>query len=361
MSILNFDIRLLDEMASASTPSVEQMLLEIEKSVLHFHSLSSSSQIRRYTQCEYAPQSALAFVLSVNQLEDHGTRDLKSTQEALLAAFKQVEQKTISLDHQKTISTFSALEASFTFFLEQQNQITPADASYRYGQYLFVDHNSISESTDEAKLDETPAGETTDNDNVEHRILPLIVTADVIQEWHKIALPFAASHEFRGLGHEVCTVRLSGQRFDYLQSELVAARMTRLFDQWFFTMQELVNASIAELCPALIKFAAWVWSNFLFIHPFGNGNGRMARLMVQFVLNFICPFPVPIVGTRDMYLRCIEHDQQLRMNSKNDLNPPTALAHLILVSVWTSWQKWSEWVRTRPAGDSNNNKNQHTS
>lgn len=75
-----------------------------------------------------------------------------------------------------------------------------------------------------------------------------------------------------------------------------------------------------------IKITASFMSSFLFIHPFSNGNGRTARLLVGWLLGDYCLAPISIFATRKVYLDCI------RMSRHNYRIVPSDLARLLLES-----------------------------
>jgi len=52
----------------------------------------------------------------------------------------------------------------------------------------------------------------------------------------------------------------------------------------------------ANLHFTLIKLAAWLLYEFLEVHPFADGNGRMARVLVSNILAYFYPVPVPILS-----------------------------------------------------------------
>ena len=74
-------------------------------------------------------------------------------------------------------------------------------------------------------------------------------------------------------------------------------------------------------------------SRFLFIHPFSNGNGRTARILVTFLLSGVAVVPVSLYlnkNGRDIYLNC------LRQSQENDCYDTKSLATFILDCVHKS-------------------------
>jgi Fic family protein len=68
----------------------------------------------------------------------------------------------------------------------------------------------------------------------------------------------------------------TGERFEYASPEETPSLMTDLVD-WYREAEETGRYSIAELC-ALFHY------RYIRIHPFEDGNGRIARLLVNFIL-----------------------------------------------------------------------------
>ena len=69
----------------------------------------------------------------------------------------------------------------------------------------------------------------------------------------------------------------SGERFDYPSPEETPALMTDLVD-WYRKAEECGTYTLPELC-ALFHY------RYIRIHPFEDGNGRIARLLVNFILH----------------------------------------------------------------------------
>lgn len=82
----------------------------------------------------------------------------------------------------------------------------------------------------------------------------------------------------------------TGERFDYASPEETPALMTDLLD-WYHDMEQK-----NEMSP--IELASLFHYRYIRIHPFEDGNGRIARLLVNFIL-FRHDFPMIVVKSKD--------------------------------------------------------------
>lgn len=98
------------------------------------------------------------------------------------------------------------------------------------------------------------------------------LSIDLITELHKIYFkenfPDIAG-KFKRLNN-----RIMGSKFDTTPKELVLTDLKKLIDNY--------NKLKKELHP--IELSAWVHWAFIKIHPFQDGNGRISRLLMNFVL-----------------------------------------------------------------------------
>jgi len=69
----------------------------------------------------------------------------------------------------------------------------------------------------------------------------------------------------------------TGERFEYASPEETPSLMTDLID-WYRDAEDTGRYTLAELC-ALFHY------RYIRIHPFEDGNGRIARLLVNFILS----------------------------------------------------------------------------
>lgn len=114
----------------------------------------------------------------------------------------------------------------------------------------------------------------------------------------------------------------ANEDYEYSNPNEIESKMSFLFDN----IREMIasNTNIIEK----IKIGSVFLSNFLKIHPFSNGNGRVARLLLSFILANISVVPVSIGNEkhREIYLQCLRESQK-------NISEPIALSVFILENV----------------------------
>lgn len=113
----------------------------------------------------------------------------------------------------------------------------------------------------------------------------------------------------------------SGEIFHFAEPVDVSARMSAMLER----LQKFEDGE--SLHP--VEVAAWLHHEFVLIHPFGDGNGRVARLLVNFVLMRAGYLPLIVpTETKDSYLA------SLRIADAGDLGPLTGfLAECLLAAM----------------------------
>lgn len=93
----------------------------------------------------------------------------------------------------------------------------------------------------------------------------------------------------------------------------------------------------------VVKLAAWAAVHFLEIHPFADGNGRLARILVDTLLAKIHPVPAPLSGlaidtARERYIAAL---REVPPWGTSDVwaAEPTKLVTFILESLVASWRR----------------------
>jgi len=91
----------------------------------------------------------------------------------------------------------------------------------------------------------------------------------------------------------------------------------------------------------LFKTCAWLLFELLDLHPFGNGNGRLCRILCSYLLSKFTPFPTPVynVWTES---RKNDYRQALVDTRKSEGRQPTTLTTMIIECSYYGWGKFFE-------------------
>ena len=131
------------------------------------------------------------------------------------------------------------------------------------------------------------------------------------------------------------TKRPNGAIHYYPKPEQIEAMIYGAIDEHNIHMEYMPPVTSMETrIPYIIKSAAWLLARFVTIHPFGDGNGRLCRLLANYVLSLVTPFPVHVYQTanvkRLVYLNAI-------IQCQDDDSDPLDLAALLVDSIWIRW------------------------
>ena len=103
----------------------------------------------------------------------------------------------------------------------------------------------------------------------------------------------------------------------------------------------------AALVGAVAQLAAWAAAHLLEIHPFADGNGRLARVLIDALLAAVHPVPVPLVpegcsvlDARARYLQALRQVPPWGAPGAGGWSAePMALTELVLGSLVASWRR----------------------
>ena len=146
--------------------------------------------------------------------------------------------------------------------------------------------------------------------------------------------------------------------YPYYKTESVAHKAVQaIVDQYMDMLHDISNDnSERNKLENSFKCASVLLFGFLTLHPFSDGNGRLARLLCSHCLNVFSPFPTAIYNvfspsTRDDYLTAIVNARKnLELSSDKSLHDaikeamlileqkPADLCSLIIESNWFTWR-----------------------
>ena len=79
----------------------------------------------------------------------------------------------------------------------------------------------------------------------------------------------------------------------------------------------------------LFRLAVWVLFEFLGLHPFSDGNGRVTRMLYRYILMKLAPFPTPICNIYSETIYSDYVDDQVRIREKRQIRMPVTTDHPI--------------------------------
>ena len=151
---------------------------------------------------------------------------------------------------------------------------------------------------------------------------------------------------------EVCT-SWEGSLHFYPPPDRVESQFFSVVDQHNIHMESIQKMTLGdEKILFLFKSAAWLLFAFVDTHPFTDGNGRMCRLLANYVLSLMMPFPVALYhskhkerSARNDYLNAIV---ECRKSSEKH---PSRLCAMLIEGAWMGWRSfYSNLERREQAG-----------
>ena len=148
----------------------------------------------------------------------------------------------------------------------------------------------------------------------------------------------------------------------FLEAKFAEAAVQSIIDKYHLELDNIkrkIRTGVTkELVEIIFKVAASFLFSFTGIHPFPDGNGRMARLICSYILQLICPFPTPVYNVfsptkREDYIEAMQKAEKgiksdIKVNTENEgINiadkylkaAPADLCSMIIESNWYTWRK----------------------
>ena len=142
-----------------------------------------------------------------------------------------------------------------------------------------------------------------------------------------------------------------GERYEYQMPPDMHHAVNNLLDKFNSLYRDSQNESDEEKkVYKLFKTCSWFLFEMLDLHPFGNGNGRVCRLLCSYVLSTCTPFATPIYN---VWSSSSKHDYKVALKAARpdpaDRHPadrhPCTLTTMIIECNWYAWKHFMAEVK----------------
>ncbi|XP_038064826.1 uncharacterized protein LOC119735192 [Patiria miniata] len=148
-------------------------------------------------------------------------------------------------------------------------------------------------------------------------------------------------------------IEFDGELYEYQNPDNMQIAVVRILEKFNSLFQETNNPETqndehedkAQRLRKLYNACGWLVFEMLDLHPFGDGNGRLCRLLCSCVLSTCTPFPTPIY---DIWSTSCKYDymKALVEARKSDTRHPRALVTMIIECSWYGWKEFLERLQT---------------
>jgi fido (protein-threonine AMPylation protein) len=133
----------------------------------------------------------------------------------------------------------------------------------------------------------------------------------------------------------------NGERYEYADPKDLEQKVQTLLDRYndLITYCVKEEENLEERLYKMFKTCAFLLFELLDLHPFGDGNGRLCRLLCSYALQSVTPFPTPIYNVwsdscKDDYI------QALVDTRKSESRHPTSLTTMIIECNYHGWNEF---------------------
>ena len=188
--------------------------------------------------------------------------------------------------------------------------------------------------------------------HLNHALEAFILTPDLILRLHKVLARnfdnIPCPGEFR-TGHASATDSHGVERF-FVSPNDTEAGLIAVCDRYNNRLRQIAEQDgelqSSSKMMSIVKLAATLFCEFVAVHPFSDGNGRIGRILVAHVLQTITPFLVtPGVGSnhkdsRKLFLDCVTQTTKDTACNFLHLAPASDFAALLLHALWQNWRSY---------------------
>ncbi|XP_071806566.1 uncharacterized protein [Asterias amurensis] len=139
----------------------------------------------------------------------------------------------------------------------------------------------------------------------------------------------------------------NGEIYEYPKPEDMHLAVVSCLDKFNSLYQDAQSESDDEKkLEKLFKTCSWFIFEMLDLHPFGDGNGRLCRLLCSYVLSTRTPFPSSIHNIFSE--SCLDDFKEALVDARNSKDRhPCSLTTMIIESNYCAWKELMKEVHTK--------------
>ena len=179
-----------------------------------------------------------------------------------------------------------------------------------------------------------------------------LIEASLLQETHRILmrdipLPHSGSTKHGEFSSCPRSTIFKGQEYNYKNPPDMEVAVMELLDQCNTMFDRCVREGLKDCDDlyCLFKLCAWMLMELLDLHPFGDGNGRLCRILCSYMLSVFTPFPTPVYNVWTD--SCKDDYKQALIDAREDERRPTGLTTMIIECSYYAWKKFLEALNER--------------
>ncbi|XP_052813499.1 uncharacterized protein LOC128240735 [Mya arenaria] len=343
-------------MQSSVGPTVAEMLTDIRKYLEQFSSFKDAAKQNPPQYLDLLGKISVArrdlllkYLLNVQQEEGIGVQDKETTHQIMNAVDIEIKIE----NSPPLLEDFPSLECDISSLDSNVMSKSVDETKNLYKAYtvLVSDTNETQEETDKQEFKDCIG----------------LLQKELLTELHKVLMDGVMDEHSTSPGHfstkrRVTKYHGADHEYPHFHTESIAEQtVEHLINEYNGMLIEIKKAKIYdEKClEMLFKCATSFLFTFLQLHPFADGNGRLARLLGSYSLLTFSPFMTPIYN---VFSKSSENDYidalvEARRNLEShppidDMNSgvkvvntllqqePRDLFAMLVESNWTMWRQF---------------------
>ena len=283
-------------------PTVKQMIADI----VSFQKRSTTKEDGEEVLRKIREKMIHKYIYQVNAEEEHGVGTLEKTIECIKA---EEELKTSQLEEEE--------RAPLT---EEEQETTNVYRAYKWLE---------DKVEKECEQDKSLYG---------------LIESSIVKELHKIImdkLPLQQGQTKPGnCSEQIRYTTFNGEYYRYQRPNDMEEELNKVLDRF----NSLIDwsKSISDSEEKILKVfqaASWFLFEFLDLHPFSDGNGRLCRLLCSYAMSVCSPFPTPIYNIWSESSKKYYINALVDTRNSSDRHPK-ALTTMIIECSWYGWKEY---------------------